>query len=464
MDPISKAVESFRVAVREQLRAPGVRIIRVTASPDDGPMVARAIRAEEWHEENHAPYLIFDQAHETDIETLAEMCSQVKQHYGRLRDAFADGDQPLPAFAGPAFSPADPVASFAQHVQAFAAGTAGVLETPLLVWIPTNMKEVRAWVATALGIVRHLWATDMRFVLRDDGTGELHRALEPAAAVAVTVPFAVDQRAVLEFFRKLSMPASPGRAAGTMPGSAAPDVLPPERPGPKPATGPELRAILEKEGLPPALAADEGEQLRHLLLAAAEAAGRQDERGAITAQAAAAELCMNAGVRIEQALMILLLGVYCLQFGREADAEIAWRRAEQVAGEAGAYPQLAQVRLALAHLHFRNQKDEDAAALYEQAAFAARMGEAELLWLEALRMAGTCHVRRGVENDAYYCWTAAVRKAPKLSGDEIRNSTFMDVASDLLELLRRHGMEQQAHSVVALIQEAGAKAGAEPAA
>lgn len=464
MDPISKAVESFRAAIRVRLREPAVRIVRVAASPEDGPVVARALRAEEWHDENRAPYLIFDQAHSTDAETLEAMSGEVRQHYARLREAFADSDTPLPAFTAPAFDAAAPIDTFAAHVQAFTAGTGGALQKPLFVWIPTDVKDAQLWVTCAFGVIRALWPTGMKFVLRDDGEDYVRRSLEPAGGAAVTVPFAIDQAAVLDFFRKLSAPASAGRVPGTMPGSAAPDVEPPPRPGPKAATGPELRAILEKEGLPPALAADEAERLRHLLIAAADAAARKDEQAAISAQAAAAELCGQAGVRLEQSLMIMLLGAYCLQFGRERDAEIAWRRAEQVAGDAGAYAQLAQIRLSLAHLFFRNQKEEEAAALYEQAAFAARCADADLLWLEALRLAGTCHVRRGAEEDAYYCWNAAVHRGPKMSGDEIRNSTFMDVATELLELLRRHGMEQQAHSVVAIIQEAGAKAGAEPAA
>lgn len=458
MDPITKAIHRFREEMRTCLARPDVRIARVVCEPGDSPTVARAMRAEEWHEENRAPFLIFDIAHASDAETLPQMAAQVRSHYDRLAASFAEDGVEMPPFGSPAFDARDPVTSLGAHIRAFAAGLPPALNTPLFVWIPSNTREPQAWVDTSFALLRALWATGMKFVLRDDGAGHLDRALEGAGSAAVSVPFQMDDAAILDFFRKLSAPAAPGRAPGTLPGSAAPDVVPPPRPGPQPATGEELRAVLAKEGLPPALAQDEAERLRHLVLAAADGVAAGDERAAIANQAAAAELCMRTGVRVEESLMIMLLGSYCLHFNRLQDAEIAWRRAEKVAGDAGAFPQLAQIRLALAHLLLRTERVGDAAAMYEQAGYAARIAGSNLLWIEALRLAGTCHVQRSCEEDAYYCWNAVVRRTPaEASGPEIGASTFMDVASDLLDLLRRHGMDDQARSVVTLIQQAGAR-------
>lgn len=458
MDPISQSIDRFRGEVRAALAQPETRVLRVVCEPGDAPVVARALRAEEWHEENRSPYLLFDFAHSTDAETLAQMAAQVREHYARLVTAFAEDDVVMPPFGAAAFDPANPVVSFAAHVRAFRAGLPDVLTEPLFAWIPTTVKDAQAWVDTAFGILRELWPGGMRFVLSDDGKGHLERSVGAAGSAAVSIRFVMDDAAILDFFRKLSAPPAAGRAAGTLPGAAAPDVVPPERPGPKPATGPELRAVLAKEGLPPALAQDEAERLRHLVLTAADAVARNDERTAIASQAAAAELCMKTGVSIEESLMIMLLGSYCLHFNRPNDAEIAWQRAEKVAGAAGAFPQLAQIRLARAHMLLRSERMEEAADVYEQAAYAARIAGSNLLWIEALRMAGTCHVRSGAEENAYHCWMCAVRRtADEASGAEIGNSTFMDVASDLIELLRRHGMEEQARSVALLIQKAGAK-------
>lgn len=465
MDPISQAIDRFRGEIRAALARPGVRVIRVVCEPGDSPVVARALRAEEWHQDNRSPYLLFDIAHTTDAETLPPMAAQIRAHYDRLAASLAEDDIAVPAFDAPAFDAADPVGSLATHIHAFSRGMPGVLTAPLVAWIPTNVTSAQAWVDTSFGLLRALWPTGVKFVFRDEGEGLLERALEGAADAAVTVRFRMDDKAILAFFRKLASPPSAGRAAGTLPGAAAPDVVPPVRPGPKPATGEELRAVLAKEGLPPALAQDEAERLRHLVLTAAEAVGNGDERTAIATQAAAAELCMKAGVRIEESLMIMLLGSYCLHFDRLHDAEIAWRRAEKVAGDAAAFAQVAQIRLALAHLLLRTQKVEEAAAMYEQAGYAARVAGSALLWIEALRLAGTCHVQRGSEEDAYHCWNAVVRRtADEASGAEIGASTFMDVASDLLELLRRHGMDDQARSVVQLIRKAGAKTSAGAAA
>lgn len=465
MDPITQAIDRFRGAIRSALAKPGTRIIRVACDPADSPVVARALRVEEWHEDNRSPYLLFDNAYASDAESLAPMAAQVRAHYERLAGSFAEDGVQLPPFAAPAWDARDPVGSLAAHMHAFAGGMPAPLSAPVIAWIPTDAKAARAWVDTCFALMHALWATGVKFVLRDDGAGHLARALAAADEAATSVPFRMDEGAILDFFRKLTAPPSAGRAPGTLPGAAAPDVVPPVRPGPRPVTGEELRAVLAKEGLPPALAQDEAERLRHLVLSAADALARGDERNAIATQASAAELCMKTGVRIEESLMIMLLGSYCLHFNRLHDAEIAWRRAETVAGDAGAFAQLAQIRLALAHLLLRNQKMEEAAALYEQAAYAACVAGSNLLWIEALRLAGTCHVQRGVEEDAYHCWNSVVRRtAGEVSGPEIENSTFMDVASDLLELLRRHGLDDQARSVVTLIQQAGAKTSAGAAA
>jgi hypothetical protein len=84
--------------------------------------------------------------------------------------------------------------------------------------------------------------------------------------------------------------------------------------------------------------------------------------------------------------------------------------------------------------------------------------------VEALRLAGRCHIERGAEDDAYHSWMGAIRRGRNLSGPEIRLSSFMETARELLELLNRHGLNEEGNEVVAIIQEAGARANGQEAA
>ena len=171
MDPISQAIDRFRGEVRAALARRPVRVVRVACEPADSPVVARALRAEEWHEDNRSPYLLFDIAHLSDAETLPQMAAQVQAHYARLLESFAEDDVVMAPFAAPPFDAADPVGSLAAHIHAFVRGLPPSLTPPLVAWIPTDTRDASQWVDTAFALLRALWPTEVKFVLRDDGKG-----------------------------------------------------------------------------------------------------------------------------------------------------------------------------------------------------------------------------------------------------------------------------------------------------
>ena len=460
MDPISEAIEGLQsdlVAFRED---DGARILRLISDPKDGSLISKTIRAEEWQPENRSPFLVFDTAYNNDLDAFSGMSRTVREHYALLRGGVAEEGTDLPEFGTEPGSETDPLQSMADHVRRFAVATEDALEPPVFCWLPTSLSTASAWVDSVIGLMRALWDTPVRFILLDDGEGVLHERLETVRDLERTAEFRIDEQETLSHFGQLLSAPSLGRGPGALPGAAAPDVVPPPRPGPAAPSDAQIQDALKKAGLPPILSIEDGERLRRLVLEAAEASGRGDEKGTLEKQTGACHLCREAGQPLEEVLMTMLLAGYFLQFRREREAEDTYRLAEELCGNEGFYPQLSQTRIALGYLFLKNKRLGEAAAIYEQAAAAAVIGEVNLLFIEALRLAGTCHLRLGQEEDALYCWRGAVDRARSASPDEVRNTKFTDVAASLLDLLRRHGLHQQASSVEALVKEVGAAAGA----
>ena len=149
--------------------------------------------------------------------------------------------------------------------------------------------------------------------------------------------------------------------------------------------------------------------------------------------------------------MTLVLASYHQQFHEFEQACQHYRAAAAVAAEAGAHPQAAQARMALASVLVRQQRLDEAAEEYEQAADAAEHGNSLLLRIENLRMAGTCHLQQGREEDARRCWHVAVTSGNLATPAEIRNSSLSQVGESLVKLLRDQRLEDQARSVEALL-------------
>ncbi|MFQ5570024.1 MAG: hypothetical protein ACE5G0_10140 [Rhodothermales bacterium] len=455
MDPITAAVTDFQAGFRAFRDNEEARVLRVIAGPEQAGMLTRLLRAEEWQPENRSPFLVFDTAYMQSNDAFASMSRVVREHYVLLQEAFEKEGRPLPDMGPVSGVPQDPENELVANIEAFTEGVCTELSTPLICWLPANMEDPDQWRRAVVRLFGLLWNKGFRFVVADDENEHLTQTLEEIKKEVDVVRFEIDEKEAQDYFKKLLGPASPGRAPGTPSGSAAPDVAPPPRPGPNRPAEEHLRMAAEEAGLPPMLTMEQAEQLRQLVFEAATALGETNEYRALEKQQAACSLCAEAGVTLEEAVMTLLLANYLLQFGREREAEAQYHRAEELAGEAKALPQVAQARMALGYLLLKNKRLDEAAHIYEQAAAAAVVSQSHLLYFESLRMAGTCHLQAGRPYEAMLCWQGAVEKSRDVSPDEVRLSNFLDIAANLIELLRKNGLTEQARSVEALILEVG---------
>ncbi len=458
MDPVTEAIQQFSVDFRDFLDDPQARILRVVVEAKNVGTLGKALRGEEWNPENQSPFLVFDTAYTIDRDTFESMSRTVRQHYDILKESFAEDGQELPEFDLQFSTDEPPLHSFGRHLRRFTECTAGVLKTPLICWLPTDVKERKQWTDYVIKLFQMGADSDFRFVIADQEGEHLAKPLLSVKNAAMTIRFDIDEAGLNDWMMGMLAAPSAGRAPGTLPGAAAPDVVPPPRPGPPPPTDEEIKAAAEAAGLPPMLTPREGEELRGLVMTAAQGAAKNDPEIAITKQRDACKLCERAGVKLEQSLMVLVLANYLLQFKSEKLAEEHYIQAARLAEEAEAPAQEAQATMALGYLQLKNNQFETAAALYEKAGGIALTGEANLLYLESMRMAGTCHLKLKREKDAARCWDAAVKQGREATPDEIANSSFLDVAGELIKLLEKHGLKDQAQSVRDIVTEVGEKA------
>lgn len=457
MDPITAAATRLREDFQRFARDPRARVLRILAEAEHAEALGKILRIEEWQPDNRRPFLIFHNAWTREDETCEALCRGIAEHYRLLRQGLAEESRELPEF-GLALPEQADLTAVKAHLLRFIEATHEVLDPPYVCWLPTDVRDEAGF----LRAVMELLSLDgPRLVLRDEPqAGRLDEPLRFLDEALIDTRYTVDDDGLRQYFKALLGAPARGRMPGTLPGSAAPDVEPPPRPDPQPASAEAIRTTAAELKLPPMLSPDDGLRLHRLIFVAANAAGDGDEAKALKAQRAACKLCRQAGVKLEQALMTLLLATYLIQFDRRREAEQCYREADILAGEAAAYPQIAQARLALGFLLLQDGRPEEAADAYEQAAAAAVIGQVNLLYLEALRLVGTCHLQTGHQRHAFLCWRAAVRRAEQLSPGEIRSSSFVQIAGELIGLLDGHGYGEQARAVERLVTAAGTRAAA----
>ncbi len=453
MDPISQAIDNFQQAFRA-FRANGdLHLFRVETEARHVELLIKILRGEEWQSDNVHPLIVFPCAFRETSETLYQMKLLVVQHYGLLQKAFSEQAKSLPDLPLDPSAEEDPLAALVNALDGFVRGTSGHLAAPIVCWLPTEIKKPKAWQKVVTGLRAWMWPNELRLVLATEAKNSRVEYLGIEEDEVASHVFEIDEDANSAYFSTLMGPPSAGRAKGTLSGCAAPDVAPPPRPGPAEPSEQEIKAAAKEADLPPMLTTSEAEVLRTHVLTAARASADGDARKAIGEQKAACGLCSTAGVILEHAMMTLVLANYYLQFKMEEEAELAYREAERLACEAGAFAQISQIRLALGYLYLKNKDYRKAVETYEQAAAPAIIVQSYLLYIEALRLAGTAYLKLDDYDAARLCWLAVVQKGPEVSPSERNLSSFRDVAGALIDLLKNNGLVEQARSVQQLVIE-----------
>ena len=226
----------------------------------------------------------------------------------------------------------------------------------------------------------------------------------------------------------------------------------------KPAFEPPKKQTDAPQAGPKVLPPNEATRLRKLMADSAVASAENRSVDSVRALREARMLCKRRGLHTEEAVLLLAIGNNFLAAQKDRHALSRYRRAELVAAAASASAVVTQALMAAGATLFRMSKYEPAARTYQQAAEAAQVSQSELLRLEALRMAGTCHNLNGQPREAVRCWNEALGTGERMSATELSHSTFEQVEQAFVDLCRKHGLHEQARSVHEQIQALKQKA------
>jgi hypothetical protein len=456
VDPISAACVKYQKQVGNFRKNKEKQILSVISSSQHIPLLLKITRAEEWQPDNKSPFLITDRAFLKDADDMSNaICFYIKEHYDLVKKGFRDAAIDIPTFESKLQETDDPIENIIAHCLAFAQTLQEYVEAPYFCWFPTNVHSGSEWIDTCEEIVKSLCEYGFKCIFlfgKDKWNKKIEKEFEDKVE---TIEFTIDDQVSSDYFGKLFGSPALGHLKGTPSGSAAPDVTPPERVVKMPSDE-QIKSAMAQLNLPPMLTESQAEQLRINVFEAAKASANKDKDLTIAKQTVACTICEDAGVKLEHSLMRLTLANYYLQFKKEDEAIKEYKNAENLAAEIKAYVQLAQIRLALAFVYNRRKKTiEEAIHNYEQAAVAATIGESWILYLEALRMAGTCYIKNHDNDGAMLCWQAAIDKGSKINAEEVRLSSFMDTAGVFMKLLEKNGLHDQADSVGQIVAEIG---------
>lgn len=460
MNPISKEINRFRENFRQFRDDPRFRVLHVVTKMNQMGNISKVLRAEEWQLENRCPFLIFNNELVDKGSPFEDMCYTLREHYNMLRKGFADQNIQLPELNVQLRGDEEPDFTFALHVHEFLRNIRAHLDGLFVCWLPTMIDDNKRWQKTVVKLLSFPFDEAIRFVIADEGDNKLEKELKNGEQLVFTTTFYIDDRTVLDYFKKLmsSDPKSPPPSVpGVMPGAARPDVPPPpRRVGPRQPTEEEIKSLSKSSGVP-ILSPKEGEELRKLVFDAAVASGENRLHEAIELQRRACELCRSAGVRFEECLMTMVLASYYQQANEIEHAISTYNNAERIALEIQAHPQVTQVRMALGYLYMMQKFYGTAAKIYELASEPALVSGDYMMFIESLRMAGTCYIKTKDRDSAERCWRRALELGKEAEPEQIRLSSFMDVAYALIDLLNRNKLRDQARSIELLVMEVGEK-------
>ena len=440
MDPITRAARAFLAEADAFFREGKGPLLPMIAAPAARTDLVKSLRLGELAPENRRPLFLYEAPFTTARAFGEGLAAAIFADYEAVREGAAEEGVTLPPFpavppAGAALSDdqAPPLARAVWAMEQAAALLGERLDGVLVAIVPDGVKDPPAYREAIAVLARTRFPPRVRLAVHHPPDGPLGGVLGNEGA-----HFHVDPGKLADHLKKL----------GGGGGSSGPPLPPPPA-----LTEDQQQALAAKTGHPPS-PPETSRALRGLLLDAATATGQGDHVAAAAGYREARSLCQRGGLKLEEAMVLLAIGGACLA-ARQVDLAIeAFKQAAGMAAGLGAWTVACQAWLGAAGADLTAKRYEAAAAGYRGAADAARMAKSPILGVEALRMAGTCHLLRGAEGDAMNAWLQAVGLGSEIDVEARRATTFPQTAEALATMLDRRGMSAQAAHVRALLAEA----------
>jgi tetratricopeptide (TPR) repeat protein len=433
VDPITRASRVFLEEAAAFWRAGRGPILPMVAGASARPDLVKTLRLAELAKENRRPLFLYEEPFTTAYAYGNGLAGAIAADYEAVRAGAEDESVALPLFTAPGVEPpgADaPRARMAWAIERAAALLAERLDGVLVALVPTRVEDAHAYRELIAALAETRFSPRVRLAVFHPPGGPLEGVLGGDGA-----RFHVDPDELAEHLKQL----------GSGAGSAGPPAAPPPIP-----TEDQRRAFEAATGrrLP---SPETARSLRALLLDAARATGQGDHATAAARYRDARVLCQREALALEEATVLLALGGACLAARTLDPANEAYAQAVELAQALEAWPVVCQAWLGAGGAELTAMRYEAAAPAYRAAADAAKRGGIAVLCVEALRMAGTCHLLRGAWEEAVRVWQEAVDAGAGLDTPARGASTFPQVTEALAVLLEQLGMAGQAAHVRSLV-------------
>lgn len=446
MQSISDALGRMHEDASWFARAHEVKLLVLRTSSDVRGAVDKLLPQLEFHHDNLAAWLLFEDARGPDGDGWQARANRLVTHWDQRREAFAKEGVEIQAV------PMPPAGNKGPRI--LRDTTAKVLRTlvkPLegLVFIlsPTVVDDDAAFENELTELVGAPELARVRWiVVLDPDLSPPNRLISALGEHAIVSNCIVEDDAKTEDMKALL--ASSGGAGGKAFGMAAPKgVTPPPRvDDPPPLDEAERDKALVEAGIDPRYM-EEAPKLRDCVLGAAVA--MKDGKGpeAIEQQRQARDIAASLGLLDVQVICQITLASYLSGLDQRSAAIKELEAATEVAREGDLPQSEGQAQLALGLLHNLDGRQVEAARAYGQAGRASERAESFILAIECWRLAGQLALDAGQPSEATQSFQRAIQLAGAAEPDIQKASSAPEAARKLAELCSKRGLQAQAQSL-----------------
>lgn len=389
-------------------------MLRLIVDDADRGELVKALRLAEASHENRRPLVLYEAPFAETDSYFNGLCNRIAEDYESLRKGAAEEGVVLAPFGRSENVGAehiDPIGRAVLHAERFAALLGERLDGVLVVLIPAWVEGAARWRECIETFAEAPFSQRVRVAVVDRPGG----ALEPVLGVG-GARLAIDRTALSAYAKQLTSREHRDPAGASQP------------------------------------VCTKARELAHVLLDAADRTRQGDMMGAAERYGRAITLCQAAELTTEEASVRMAHAGACLAAGNAPAALESYSKAAELGERENAFPIVCQARLGAAGVAFAFKRYGHAAMAYEAAAEAARRAELPLLRIEALRMAGTCHVLEGAEENALITWIEAINTGIATTLPIRTASTLAQAAESLRGLLAEVGLVQHAADVASSMQ------------
>jgi tetratricopeptide (TPR) repeat protein len=445
MDPITKMAQEFMGSWLRFRQTGKVRLFRIDTDPSMHHDLGRIFRAIEMSPDNRSPYFIFDTPFLNRHEFFEAAVRKLGSDYALIREGLSNDGVSVGELNFNSERTQDSAATFAQSVESVWNQVKSQFEYLMLIFLPQKIELRKDWATAIEELLLMFRSSKVRIAVADTPERFLAELQDRYGKESMVGKFFISQSTLQEYLLKI---AAGGFGALNREGRSDDASVKAHKPAEDASKSLKANGHASAQSPDPAgLSPYEAARLRTCMAKAAIASAEGKVEASLEALRDGRTICQRNGLLTHDAILLMAMANTLIAAQRHTQALEYYDEAIAVATRAAAPVVVMQARMGTASVLFRVQNYERAAASYQQAADDATAAESEIMRIEALRMAGTCHNLRGRPDAAAACWNQALGAGTKISLREFDASTIDQIGNEFVAMCEKNGLAEQAKSI-----------------